>query len=140
MTGHIPPPLILDTTVLRELARGDVDMIGLIQAYDAEGQPLVVPTLAIAHVLLGTRTEAAVDAMHGLAMLERVTVAPLRDVEQAASLAAVMASTGLAVWDAQVAAIADVSVCPILTRDAAAWRGPSAALDQPLFVIEVADP
>jgi hypothetical protein len=36
--------------------------------------------------------------------------------------------------------IADVSVCPILTLDAAKWEPHLRDLDEPLHIIEVADP
>jgi len=55
-------------------------------------------------------------------------------------LAAVIARTGLDPWDAHVAAVADASVCPILTLDAGKWRQHSGDLDEPLHIIEIADP
>ena len=36
--------------------------------------------------------------------------------------------------------IADVAICPILTLTAAKWQQPSADLNEPLHVIEIADP
>ena len=42
--------------------------------------------------------------------------------------------------DAHVAAVADAAICPILTVNAAKWRAHAAALDEPLHVIEIADP
>jgi hypothetical protein len=39
-----------------------------------------------------------------------------------------------------VAAVADASVCPILTLDAGKWRQHSGELDEPLHIIEIADP
>jgi hypothetical protein len=39
-----------------------------------------------------------------------------------------------------VAHVADASVCPILTLAAGKWRQHSADLDEPLHVIEIADP
>lgn len=47
---------------------------------------------------------------------------------------AVMARTALEPWDAHVAAIADASVCPILTLDAAKWRQHSEDLDDRLYI------
>jgi hypothetical protein len=138
--GHTPTPLILDSTVVRELARGEIGTIELMQGYDAGGQPMVVPALTITHAIRDTPTEDAVDLLHGLAELEQVTVASLHDAEQATTLAMVMNVTGLAVWDAHVAAVADASVCPILTYDAARWQEPSRALEERLFVIEIPDP
>jgi hypothetical protein len=40
----------------------------------------------------------------------------------------------------RVAAVADASICPILTPDADRWRRASAALPDPLHIIEIADP
>jgi hypothetical protein len=140
VSGHTPTPLILDSTVVRELARGEIGTIELMQGYDADGQPMVVPALAITHAVLDTPTEDAADLLHGLAELEQVTVASLNDAEQATTLAVVMNLTGLAVWDAHVAAVADASVCPILTYDAAMWQEPARALEERLYVIEIAEP
>jgi hypothetical protein len=39
-----------------------------------------------------------------------------------------------------VAAVADASVCPILTLDAPKWRQHSGDLDEPLHLIVIADP
>jgi hypothetical protein len=66
--------------------------------------------------------------------------AALLDAEQAVRLAAVIARTELGPWDAHVAAVADASVCPILTLDAGKWRQHSGDLDEPLHIIEIADP
>lgn len=40
--------MILDTSVLAAVARGDADIIALVRAYEARGQPILVPALAIA--------------------------------------------------------------------------------------------
>jgi hypothetical protein len=42
--------------------------------------------------------------------------------------------------DAHVAAVADATICPILTLNAAKWRAHTAALDEPPHAIEIADP
>lgn len=133
-------PLILDTSVLTAIARGDADIIALVQEYDVRGQPIVIPALAMAGASLDTRSEEGDDLLAGLELLGVVTVAPLSGAEQAARLAHVIARTGLDPWDAHVAAIADVAICPILTLNAATWQRPSADLDDPLHVIEIADP
>lgn len=133
-------PLILDTSVLIAVARGDADVIALIQGYDACSQPIVIPALALAGASLDARSEEADDLLAGLELLEVVTVAPLNGAEQAARLADVVARTGLDPWDAHVAVIADVAICPILTLDAAKWQQPSADLDEPLHIVEIADP
>lgn len=140
MSEATAAPLVLDTSVVTAVARGDPDIIGLIQQYDARGQLLVIPALAIAGASLDARTEEADDLLGGLELLDNVTIAPLRGTEQAARLADIIARTGLDPWDAHAAAIADVAICPILTLDAARWRQPSADLDEPLHIIEIADP
>ena len=104
------------------------------------GQLLVIPALAIAGASLDARSEEADDLLGGLELLENVTIAPLRGTEQAARLADIIARTGLDPWDAHAAAIADVAIYPILTLDAAKWRQPSTDLDEPLNIIEIADP
>jgi predicted nucleic acid-binding protein len=145
LTASSPPerrpgtPLILDTSVLIAVARGDSDIIGLIQAYDARSQPLVIPALAIAGASLDARNDEADDLLAGLELLEAAAGAPLSGAEQATRLAGVIATTGLDVWDAHAAAIADAAICPILTLNAGKWRQPSADLGEPLHIIEIAD-
>jgi predicted nucleic acid-binding protein len=133
-------PLILDISVLTAVARADPDIIGLIQGYDARSQPMVIPALAVAGASLDARSDEADDLLGGLQLLDKVTVAPVSGTEQAARLAGTVARTGLDPWDAHVAAIADVAICPILTLNAVKWQQPSADLDQPLHIIEVSDP
>jgi len=140
VSGASRTPFILDTSVLTAVARGDADIIALVQEYDVLGQPIVIPALAIAEASLDTRSEEGDDLLAGLELLEVVTVAPLSGTEQAARLAHLVARTGLDPWDAHVAAIADVAVCPILTLNAAKWQRPSADLDEPLRIIEIVDP
>ena len=104
--------LILDTSVLRAVARGDADVIALVQEYDARGKPIVIPALAIAGVSIDIRNEEGDDLLAGLELLEVVTVAPLSGAEQAVRLADLVARTGVDPWTAHVAAIADVAICP----------------------------
>ncbi|GII82891.1 hypothetical protein Ssi03_08810 [Sphaerisporangium siamense] len=141
MSDFTPTPYILDSSVLGDVARGDADLIGLLQGLDQAGQPLVVPALAVAGALAGSRGAPDAQALlTGLAAFDGATVAPLDGVLQAAKLTDMMATTGLDIFDAHVAAIADVAVCPILTLDAAKWQQPSQATDERLHVIEIADP
>ncbi len=140
MSEATAPPFVLDTSVVTAVARGDPDIIGLIQGYDARGQPLVIPALAIAGASLAVRGEEADDLLGGLELLDNLTIAPLRGTEQAARLADIIARTGLDPWDAHAAAIADVGIYPVLTLDAAKWRRPSAALDDPVHIVEISDP
>jgi hypothetical protein len=81
-----------------------------VQELDASGRPLVLPVLALTGASLDVRTEDADDLLEGLERLGNAEVAPLRDAEQAARLAAVIARTGLDPWDAHVAAVADTAV------------------------------
>ena len=140
MSTHTPTPYIIDTGILIEIARGDLGLITLMQTFDSRDQPLVVPTLALAGASLDVRSDEADDLLAGLDLLDAVTVAPLAGPEQAANLADVISRTGLPPWEAHVAAVADASVCPILTLDRSAWEGPARALDEPLHIIQIADP
>jgi predicted nucleic acid-binding protein len=135
-----PAPLILDTSVLTAVARGDPDIIGLVQGYDSRSQPMVIPALAIVGACLDTRSEEADDLLAGLELLGNVTITPLNGADQATRLADVVARSGLDPWDAHVAAIADVAICPILTLNAAKWREHVTDLDEPLHIIAIADP
>ena len=141
MSDFTATPYILDTSVLADVARGDADLIGLLQDFDRARQPLIVPALAAAGALLdGRGTPDAQALLAGLAAFEHAIVAPLDGIAQSAMLVDTMSITGLDIYDAHAAAIADVSVCPILTLDGDKWQQPSRALDNPLHVIEIADP
>ena len=140
MTGSGPTPLILDTSVLIAVTRTDPGVINLMQIYDSRGQPLVIPALAITGASVDAHNDDANDLLAGLEMLEAVTVAPLSGARQAARVASIMDRTGLAAWDAHVAAVAAAAKCPMLTLDAAQWQQASAAFDPPLQVIEITDP
>jgi predicted nucleic acid-binding protein len=138
--GARPAPLILDASVLIEAARGDAGVMTLIQGYDADGQPLIIPVLAVTAASLDMRSDDAEAILHGLERLENAMAAPVRDAEQAVRLADVIARTGLDPWDAHVAAVADAAVCPILTLDAAKWLEHAGDLDERLHFVEIADP
>ena len=139
-TGATPTPYVLDVSILVAVARADADVTRLVLALDGRGRPLVIPVLAITAASLDARTEDGDVALMGLERLENTMIAPLRDADQAARLAAVIAKTGLETCDAHVAAVADASVCPILTLDAQKWREHATALDEPLHIIEITDP
>lgn len=139
-SGATPAPFILDTSVLTAIAREDAAVMALIQGYDADGQPTVIPVLAVTAAALDMRSEDAADLFAGLERLEHSLTAPLRDVEQATALADVIARTGLSPWDAHVAAVADAAICPILTLDSQKWRRHAGDLDEPLHIIEISDP
>lgn len=137
--GAVPAPLILDVSVLIAVARGDTEIIGLIQRYDAEGRGLIIPALAVTGALRDMSGAEAEEVLHGLELLPNTIPAPLRDAEQAARLAAIISRTGLDPWDAHVAAIADASVCAILTLDAGKWREHAGGLDERLYFIPIED-
>ena len=139
-SGASPAPLILDVSVLIAVARGDTGIMTLIQDYDADGQPLVVPVLAVSAASADLRSEEAADLLGGLELFENITIAPLQGTEQAITLAAVMTRTGLDPYDAHVAATADAAICPILTLDGGMWRQHFGDLDEPLVIVEIAEP
>ena len=139
-SGATPTPCVLDVSVLVAIARADAEVTRLVITLDGRRQPLVVPVLAITAASLDTRTEDGDVALLGLERLENTIIAPVRDAGQAASLAAVIVKTGLEAYDAHVAAVADASVCPILTMDAPKWREHARDLDEPLHIIEIAEP
>ncbi len=138
--GARPAPLVLDASVLIEAARGDFGIMTLLQGYNADAVPLVIPVLATVAASLDTRSDDAEAILHGLERLGNAMAAPVLDAEQAVRLADVIARTGLDPWDAHVAAVADASVCPILTLDAAKWREHAGDLDERLHFVEIADP
>ncbi len=138
--GPVPAPYILDSSVLIQIARADYEVMTLIQLLDARGQPLVIPVLAMTAAGLDLRSTDTDALLRGLERLENGMVAPLQDAEQASRLAIVIAKTDLDPRDAHVAAVADAAVCPILTLDAAKWRPHLHELDEPLHLIEIADP
>ena len=139
-SGAAPAPWVLDASVLIEVARGDARTMTLVQELDARGRPLVIPALAVAGASLDIRSDESAELLEGLERLGNAMTAALLDAEQAVRLAAVIARTGLDPWDAHVAAVADASVCPIITLDAGKWRQHSGDLDEPLHIIEIADP
>ena len=137
--GARPAPLILDASVLIEAARGDAGVMTLLQGYDADGQPLIIPVLAVTAASLDTRSDDAESILHGLERLENAMAAPVRDAEQAVRLADVIARTGLGPWDAHVAAwrtrrpapsslstrASGASTPGTLTNDCTSWRSPT---------------
>jgi hypothetical protein len=132
-------PLLFDTGVLTEIARGDGDLIRLVRRWDADRQPMVLPALAMTAASLDVRSEEADDLLAGLDLFDEVEIAPLSGAQQTLNLAAMMARTGLDVHDARVAAIADVAILPIFTLNRATWEKASTTLDQPLRIREIDD-
>lgn len=138
--GAAPHPYVLDVSVLMAVARADAGITGFILGLDVQGRPIVIPALAMTAASLDARSADADRALRGLERLENVVIAPLQGASQAIRLAAVIARTGLDPWDAHVAAVADPSICPILTLDGAKWQEHAHDLDETLHIIEIADP
>lgn len=138
--GAALPPYVLDVSVLAEVARGDRGTMILLQELDSRGRPLILPVLAVTGASLDMRGDEAGELLEGTGRLGNALTAPVRDAEQALTLAAVISKTGLDPWDAHVAAVADTSVCAILTLNGAKWRQHARDLDEPLHFVEIADP
>jgi predicted nucleic acid-binding protein len=138
--GTAPTPVILDSSVLAAIARADFGIMTMLQRYDAAGQPMVVPVLAITAAALDMRGGDAPDLLEGVERLGNAQVADVRGAEQAVTLAEVIARTDLDPFDAHVAAVADAAVCPILTLNGEKWRQHAQDLDESLHIIEIADP
>jgi hypothetical protein len=135
------PPLILDTGVLTELARGDSELLEMVAQFDAEGQPMVMSVLAIAGASLDCGgAKDTTDLLLGIATMRQITVAGAREPEHGTALASVLQRTDLEWGDAHVAAIADASVCPVLTLSGSHWDKAAHAFDEPLHIIEIANP
>ncbi|MEU8201437.1 hypothetical protein [Streptosporangium sp. NPDC049046] len=134
------PPLILDTEILIELARGDNALLEMVARFDAEGQPMVMSVLAMTGASLDSASKDAADLLLGIATMQQITVAGPREPEHGIAVASVINRTGLDWGDAHVAALADSSVCPILTLNKSHWREAARAFDDPLHIIEIADP
>jgi len=138
--GAAPHPYVLDVSTLAAIARGDEGIMNLMQMLDGQGRPLVLPVLALTAASLDARSDDADELLEGMELLEGAMTVPVRDTEQALALAEVIARTGLDPWDAYVAAVADASVCPILTLDPDKWREHAHDLDELLHFVEIADP
>jgi predicted nucleic acid-binding protein len=139
-SGASPIPLVLDASVLIAIVRGDAAVTNLILGYDAGGQPLIIPALAMTAASLDVHAEETEELLTGLERLDHAMVAPLRDAEQAARLADMIGRTELDSWDAHVASVADAAVCPIMTLVGAMWRQHANDLDETLHIIEIDDP
>lgn len=139
-SGAAPPPYVLDVSVLTAITRGDYDVMSYIQALASQGRPLVIPVLAVTAAVLDMRTGDTKAILRGLERLATAIPAPLQGAIQAAALADVIAKTGLEPYDAHVAAVALASICSILTLDVPKWRQHERDLDEPLYIVEIADP
>lgn len=138
--GAAPQPWVLDASVLTAVARADRQAMIFLAEVDAAGRTLVIPVLAVTGASLDMRAGGAAGLLEGVARLGSAMTAQVHDAGQAVQLAAVISRTGLDPWDAHVATVADESVCPIITLDAAKWREHAHDLDEPLHFIKIEDP
>ncbi|GAA4976711.1 putative nucleic acid-binding protein [Nonomuraea thailandensis] len=134
------PPLILDTGVLIELARGDLNLMEMVARWDEQGQPMVMSVVAVAAAARNSGSKDSADLLLGIATMGQITVAGLGEPEHGIILATVLGRTDLDWGDAHVAALADTSMCPILTLDSSSWTAAIRAFEEPLHVIEISDP
>ncbi|WP_220448431.1 hypothetical protein [Nonomuraea diastatica] len=134
------PPLILDTGVLVELARGDLNLMEMVARWDEQGQAMVMSVVAVASAARDSGSKDAADLLLGIATMDQITVAGLREPEHGIMLASVLNRTGLDWGDAHVAALADTSVCPILTLEGPHWAAAIRAFEEPLHIIQISDP
>ncbi|WP_188191003.1 hypothetical protein [Nonomuraea sp. SYSU D8015] len=113
----------------------------MVARFDAEGQPMVMSVLAIAGASLDCDgAKDATDLLLGIATMEQITVAGAREPEHGTVLASVLDRRELGWGDAHVAAIADASVCPVLTLSRSHWEKAAQAFDEPLHIIQIANP
>ncbi|MGP4104559.1 hypothetical protein [Nonomuraea sp. KM90] len=133
-------PLILDTGVLVELARGDLNLMEMVARWDEHGQAMVMSVVAVASAARDSGSKDATDLLLGIATMDQITVAGLPEPEHGIALASVLGGTELDWGDAHVAALADTSLCPILTLDGSHWAPAIRAFEEPLHVIEIPDP
>ncbi|MDF5755164.1 hypothetical protein [Spongiactinospora sp. TRM90649] len=134
------PPLILDTGVLVELAHGDLNVMEMVARWDEQGQPMVMSVVAVAAAARDAGSKDATDLLLGIATMDQITVAGLRETEHGIALASVLGRTELDWGDAHVAALADTSVCPVLTLNGSHWTAAARAFDEPLHIIAIEDP
>jgi predicted nucleic acid-binding protein len=134
------PPLILDTGILVELARGDLNLMEMVARWDAQGQSMVMSVVAVAAASRASGSKDSTDLLLGIATMDQITVAGLREPEHGITLASVLGRTDLDWGDAHIAALADTALCSILTLDGSHWAAAIRAFDEPLHVIEISDP
>ncbi|RJL23224.1 hypothetical protein [Bailinhaonella thermotolerans] len=138
------PGYVLDAALLCEIARGDADIIALVQALDAAQVPMTVPLLAV--------TAAAVDVdghpemmavVRGVCRLDTAWLGGILAFDDAAELAAAKSAVGDALdtwWDVQALELALIQRRPILTTSATLWRDAVRTVGgRTLIVVEVAE-
>lgn len=120
--------MILDTTVLVDLLRGDERTRARVEALEARGEILWIPTPAVFEVWEGTeRAERSAEARRRVSeFLEGYTVLPFESnhAARAGVMSGILARRGEMVdpVDAQIAGMALVEGRPVLTRNVKHFR------------------
>ncbi|MEV0971295.1 hypothetical protein [Microtetraspora glauca] len=133
---------VLDSTVVSEVARGDLSLITMLFGLDTRGLRLVVPALIVASVAaeMGGGDESGfLPAVRGIARLEHGSYGALGDFDDALELGRVAERLGdKQRWeDAHTVMLARLWRADILTLDGTRWGG--LELDG-VRVAEIADP
>jgi hypothetical protein len=132
---------VLDTSVVSEVARGDLPLITMLFELDEQGLRLVVPALVVASVAaeMGGSDEGFLPAVRGIARLEHGAYGPLGAFDDALELGQAAARLGdKRRWeDAHTVLLARQGGADVLTLDAGRWS--DLELDG-VRVTEVADP
>lgn len=132
---------VLDVTVLADCARGDAELIGMIQQFDVDHVTLIVPALAVtgATIDVGGAPEQ-VALIRGICRLDSARFAGLTEFDDAAELARLRFVTTLEhLWDVHTAEVALNRGVPVLTLDHGRWREAVRETGGDLSVVEVSD-
>ncbi|WP_433501724.1 hypothetical protein ACQP1K_29245 (plasmid) [Sphaerimonospora sp. CA-214678] len=137
-----PRGYVLDTTVVSEIARGDLPLITMLFELDEHGMQLVVPALVVAAVAAemgGSDESGFLPAVRGIARLDHGAYGALGGFDDALELgqAAARLSDKRSWEDAHTMVLARRDGVDILTLDAGRWS--ELELDG-VQVAEIADP
>ncbi|WP_433253115.1 hypothetical protein ACQPYK_09095 [Streptosporangium sp. CA-135522] len=129
-------------SVLTECARGDVGIINLIQRFDADGKPLIIPAMTVTGATVelgGNQDQLAV--ISGLCRLDSASVPAVNDFKDGVEIGQVLVEVEACVtsWDAHAVTEALLHRCPILTADYARWKDVIQDLPGGPTVVEIAD-
>ncbi|MER5318537.1 hypothetical protein [Streptosporangium roseum] len=142
MEGDVKQALVLDVSVLTECARGDVGIINLIQQFDADRKPLIIPAMAVTGATVelgGDQDQLAV--VSGLCRLDSANLTAVSNFKDGVEIGQVLIEVESCTtpWDAHAVTEALLHRCPILTTDYARWKGIVQDLSGGLTIVEIAD-
>ncbi|MGV9776383.1 hypothetical protein [Streptosporangium sp. NPDC003464] len=142
MEDDVQQALVLDVSVLTECARGDVGIINLIQRFDADRKPLIIPATSVTGATVelgGNHDQLAV--VSGLCRLDSATMPTVSDFKDGVEVGQVLVEMESCVtsWDAHAVTEALLHRCPVLTADYARWKDIVQDLSGGLTVVEIAD-